>query len=211
MTPNKNARKYILLWQELSYGIFTIMGMGKDTTLIKMACASILFRIQGLMAYRFIARKMIGSGTSIRDIEPKDAAELEKIYSAYPGEMINIVKESVNGVSGAWLVAEYGSEIIGVVTAAASGDDNNIWTIYGLFTKPLFRRIGVAEKLVRETIRRARSSGAHAIGLFVNKGSFVPIRLYRKLGFTERPDISPNTSADKDSPACHIYLRLDLT
>jgi GNAT superfamily N-acetyltransferase len=94
------------------------------------------------------------------------------------------------------LVAELDGAIVGSAAlyapdAAAYGDlaSATPWPEVRLVAvAPSARGRGVARALVEECIRRARTSGATAIGLHTSRSMHAAMRLYERLGFVRDPD-----------------------
>lgn len=56
-----------------------------------------------------------------------------------------------------------------------------------LAVAPLARGMGVGQRLVEEVVRRARVSGAPALGLHTSRSMQAGIRMYERLGFVRDP------------------------
>ncbi|MEM1668432.1 MAG: ribosomal protein S18-alanine N-acetyltransferase [Thermofilaceae archaeon] len=80
-----------------------------------------------------------------------------------------------------FLVAEVEGRVIGyaigVLTRWGGGH------VISIAVHPSFRRMGVAEKLLRELLKRMRQRGAKAVRLEVKVSNEPAINLYKKLGF----------------------------
>jgi hypothetical protein len=83
--------------------------------------------------------------------------------------------------------------------------DPAFWTIFGLEVKPLFRGLGIDERLVNEALSRADACGAKEVGLFVNKERRPAISLYRKLGF----EASDHFPAEFNRSPDELYMRME--
>jgi ribosomal protein S18 acetylase RimI-like enzyme len=93
------------------------------------------------------------------------------------------------------IVAEQGGELVGSVMLFPPSADAyaelglRVRTpeIRALAVAPSARGRGVARLLVHECLRRARATGADAIGLHTSPSMRDAIRLYEKFGFTRDP------------------------
>ena len=84
--------------------------------------------------------------------------------------------------SGVVLVAEAAGQLCGFVCAQAVAGD---WEIENLVVSAEFLRRGIANELVRELIRRAKSEPASAMLLEVRESNLPARGLYEKHGFCE--------------------------
>ena len=84
--------------------------------------------------------------------------------------------------SGVVLVAEAAGQLCGFVCAQAVAGD---WEIENLVVSAEFLRRGIANELVRELIRRAKSEAASAMLLEVRESNLPARGLYEKHGFRE--------------------------
>ena len=84
--------------------------------------------------------------------------------------------------SGVVLVAEAAGQLCGFVCAQAVAGD---WEIENLVVSAEFLRRGIANELVRELIRRAKSEPASAMLLEVRESNLPARGLYEKHGFRE--------------------------
>ncbi|MGD0468515.1 MAG: ribosomal protein S18-alanine N-acetyltransferase [Terriglobales bacterium] len=84
--------------------------------------------------------------------------------------------------SGVVLVAEAAGQLCGFVCAQAVAGD---WEIENLVVSAEFLRRGIANELVRELIRRAKSEAASAMLLEVRESNLPARGLYEKHGFCE--------------------------
>jgi ribosomal protein S18 acetylase RimI-like enzyme len=92
-----------------------------------------------------------------------------------------------------FLIAEDAKgRVLGFARAMRQGLEQD-WWIAGLGVRPLFRRRGIGEALVKEVLARLREGGAGKVCLEVNRASLPAIELYRKLGFEEVPSLDGQT------------------
>ena len=84
--------------------------------------------------------------------------------------------------SGVVLVAEAAGQLCGFVCAQAVAGD---WEIENLVVSAEFLRRSIANELVRELIRRAKSEAASAMLLEVRESNLPARGLYEKHGFCE--------------------------
>lgn len=57
------------------------------------------------------------------------------------------------------------------------------WWVVGLHVDPLYRGLGVGERLVRELIQRAAKDGAHEVFCHISADNTPSLKLFAKLGF----------------------------
>lgn len=76
-----------------------------------------------------------------------------------------------------------GAQIHGFVIARSSLDE---WEIENVLVASSRRRLGIATRLIRELLVRARSQGATSVLLEVRESNLAARRLYEKLGFREQ-------------------------
>ena len=146
---------------------------------------------------------------TIRDARPEDRPAIRALTLAAYGEYADVMEpDAWAALEAALLVAldvEQGVErivatldgaVVGSVLLFAPAAD-----AYGgltaeaavpelrlLAVAPAGRGRGVGEALVRECVRRARSAGAHELGLHTSRSMRPAIRLYTRLGFTRAPE-----------------------
>ena len=134
----------------------------------------------------------------IRLMTNKDTAqiaELERLCFSSPWSLNAIESELSNPLS-LWLVAVDGDEVIGYVGSQTVMDEADMMNIA---VKPVFRRAGVAERLVNVLINSLYSNGVHSLTLEVRASNDPAIALYEKLGFVlvgRRPGYYRNPRED---------------
>jgi ribosomal protein S18 acetylase RimI-like enzyme len=96
-------------------------------------------------------------------------------------------------------------QVLGFVRAMRQGPEQN-WWIVGLGVRPLYRRWGIGEALMRAALARLQEAGVVEVRLVVNRASRPAVTLYRKLGFAEEP---PLTGATGRSDSLRMVLDLD--
>jgi ribosomal-protein-alanine N-acetyltransferase len=84
--------------------------------------------------------------------------------------------------NGIVLLAERADTLCGFITAQAAGED---WEIENVVTAAEFLRQGIASKLIREIIERAREANAAKVLLEVRASNDVACSLYERIGFIE--------------------------
>lgn len=122
-------------------------------------------------------------------------AELERLCFSSPWSLNAIESELSNPLS-LWLVAVDGDEVIGYVGSQTVMDEADMMNIA---VKPVFRRAGVAERLVNVLINSLYSNGVHSLTLEVRASNDPAIALYEKLGFVlvgRRPGYYRNPRED---------------
>ena len=145
----------------------------------------------------------------LRDARDEDRAGIRDLTFASYGEY------STRMAPGAWaalkqalaaalasdedvdrIVAEREGQLIGSVMLYARSADayegavaEAHWPeVRLLAVAPEVRGAGVGAALLRECIRRARSSGAREIGLHTSRSMEAAIRMYERFGFVRHPD-----------------------
>lgn len=161
-------------------------------------------RVQGLRIYRVVAKKILGTDVVIREAKPEDEEGMMDLF-LMGGQDIREGMASIEK-DGSWLLAERKGKIAGGLTVARYGKDPRLWVIFGLEVKPLLRGLGIAEKMVRDAMARAKEGGAQKVGLFVNSKARPALGLYRKLGFIATDDFPAEFNRSDDE----LYLLRDL-
>jgi ribosomal protein S18 acetylase RimI-like enzyme len=95
-----------------------------------------------------------------------------------------------------WIVAEHDGRIVGSVMLFPPAVDayggaverSDLPELRLLSVAPEARGLGVGQALVDECVRRARASGAAALGLHTSESMRVAIRMYRRMGFQRAPE-----------------------
>jgi ribosomal protein S18 acetylase RimI-like enzyme len=103
------------------------------------------------------------------------------------------------------IVAEQGGALVGSVllyppTAQAYGDAlaGPGWPEMRLLAvAPAARRHGVGAALIDECVRRAKRSGARALGLHTSESMHAAIRMYARMGFVRAPEYDFYTSGSE--------------
>jgi ribosomal protein S18 acetylase RimI-like enzyme len=85
--------------------------------------------------------------------------------------------------------------VLGFVRAMRQGPEQG-WWIAGLGVRPLYRRRGIGETLMREALARLRVADVAEVRLVANRGSQPAIALYRQLGFVDEPQPAGATERD---------------
>ena len=79
------------------------------------------------------------------------------------------------------------SNVVAGVCALVFHSQENIWEMSKLSVSPQYRRNGIAERLVDEIIKTAKSKSAKKLFLDTNVKLEAAVRLYRRKGFIEIP------------------------
>jgi len=148
-------------------------------------------RVEGAAAFRRLARLLAEYETDLpRELRHGSVPDSEELERAYHGE------------NAAFLAVNNG-EPVGCV--AVTRRDDRTAVLLRLFVTPKYRGVGVARALVTAVIRYARERGYERILLDTHKDQLAAAyRLYRSLGFVERP---PFGAVDY---ACPTYMELIL-
>ncbi|HYW12872.1 MAG TPA: GNAT family N-acetyltransferase [Longimicrobium sp.] len=150
-----------------------------------------------------------GGGVRLRDARPEDRPALAGVTLQAYGEYADTMEpEAWAGLEGAVraalalddagvqrIIAERNGEIVGSVMlypprADAYGDlvDAASWPELRLLAvAPSMRGHGVGKALVMECVRRARESGATALGLHTSRSMRVALGMYERMGFVRAP------------------------
>ncbi len=170
--------------------------------------ASLAFRFisltQSFKIYRCLIKFFVGKHVIIREMKLEDKEQLRDLYLvSMPDIMDGILNFDKDGF---WLIAESKNKISGAMTISKSEKDRELWLIFGLVVKPLFRGQGIGENLVKEAVKKAKAQGAARIGLFVNRSSNAAVNLYKKAGFIANDKFSQEFETGKNE----LYLLLDV-
>jgi ribosomal protein S18 acetylase RimI-like enzyme len=144
---------------------------------------AILPRAQSLKTYRRIAKKILNCLVIVRVAGPQDEEQLRDLY-LMAGRDIREGLERIK-TEGFWLVAQRGRRIVAGLTVSRSENDGELWIIFSLEVKPVFRGLGIGRMIVEQAVAKAGESGAKRIGLLVNKRAKAALGLYKTLGFKE--------------------------
>lgn len=137
----------------------------------------------------------------LRAIEEADLEAVGRLYAAsYPADVVGDEAAAVADIRASW-AGEYGTwlheasllvELDRQPVAAVLTVDRPPWDdvadlvfVIDLFTHPDYRGQGLAERLVRAAL--AAVGPDRVVGLRVESDNEPAVRLYRRLGFRERP------------------------
>ena len=125
-----------------------------------------------------------------------------RVMQATGNDLQELSKEDNPGLR--WIAKKRGRIVGGVDLSPLEeqGDKNSAWIISSLHIHYKYRRLGLGEKLVKETICYLNRIGADEVGLYVSPSNTSAIKLYKKLGFAIVNKI-PHNSVFKE----FIYLR----
>ena len=104
-------------------------------------------------------------------------------------------------IVGSVLLFPPSTDAYGGIAAAAPWPEIRL-----LAVAPEARGQGVGKLLIDECIRRARASGADAIGLHTSPSMREAIRLYESLGFTRDPDLDIHVEGAEPIQAYRLSL-----
>ena len=108
-------------------------------------------------------------------------AALEKLCFADPWSEMSIASELQN-LWSYWLVAVSGDTVVGYIGSQSSIDEADVMNVA---VQPVFRRQGIAEKLISTLVEELKKRGIHALMLEVRASNAPAIALYEKLGFQQ--------------------------
>jgi ribosomal protein S18 acetylase RimI-like enzyme len=165
------------------------------STRLRKATNQLLRRCPGLLSIARPFLHLFPVPYTIRPVDTtRDLAALTDCAAALSGTRPDALRESFRQEfaaqhAGRWLflvaVEEGKSDrVLGFVRVlrqnAAEG-----WWIAGLGVRPLYRRRGIGEALLRAALVRLQESGVGEVRVSVSHASRPAIALYRKLGFTQ--------------------------
>jgi [ribosomal protein S18]-alanine N-acetyltransferase len=122
---------------------------------------------------------------TIRRMEMKDLddiSEVEKLSFSIPWSRESFISELKTNLFARYLVIEHDKKVIGYGGMWIVLDEAHITNIA---IHPEFRGQRLGEKLMRELMSIAWSSGAASMTLEVRKSNEIAKNLYRKFGFVE--------------------------
>ena len=108
-------------------------------------------------------------------------ARLEKVCFADPWSERSVASELDNALS-LWLVAMEGEKLIGYVGSQTVMGETDMMNIA---VDPVFRRKGIAEKLVEALVAELKARESHCLTLEVRASNEPARALYEKLGFSQ--------------------------
>lgn len=94
-----------------------------------------------------------------------------------------IVAERARRVVGSVMLFPPAVDAYGALAASAPWPELRL-----LAVDPVERGRGTGQRLVEECIRRARASGATALGLHTSRSMAAAMRMYRRMGFVRAPE-----------------------
>ncbi len=193
--PNKTVIVEMLK-KILSYNkkIFCILGVSKDTELIKKAFNSTNF---STIDYTLLVNKMNSAFDiekkllTVKCAKKKDTYLLFPLEEAYLLEEVMVESSSINKQAALLnlkktistqdvFYALYGKEVIAKVNTNAKGLFYN--QIGGVYTKPKFRNQGISTYLMKYLLNNIYSDKKGAV-LYVKKENIPALTLYKNLGF----------------------------
>ncbi len=151
-------------------------------------------RLRGLKLYRVSIGKVICRRISYRTATVDDVYACSKLYmpgkNAEREEHVDNFAMRLEGLTG-WgyvMVASTGGKIVGAITIKRFNDSTAFyrdWWIFDMFVNPLYRRLGIAGKLVQAALKKVVQEGGVRTNLMVHKSNSAAINLYRKMGFQQ--------------------------
>jgi ribosomal protein S18 acetylase RimI-like enzyme len=119
------------------------------------------------------------------------------LHRAYLRDLLDLVGRG----QGQVLVARVGRQVAGTVTFFADASDQGHgwpadWAgVRAIAVDPAFRGLGIARRLMDESLRRADATGAAVIGLHTASFMASAVRLYEGLGFQRVPEFDFDPAA----------------
>lgn len=158
---------------------------------------SVLRKIQNPLIYSRLAKKFLGKNITYQAETPDDVSSLAQLYSIYywpskPDDHIELYNRPFESTSGCrcCFIAKKTNRIIGscmIENSSAPEKFPSGWRINYLFINWRYRRIGVAENLVKLCIEKATEEGACSVNKQVFGNNIPMINLCYKLGFYREP------------------------
>lgn len=108
------------------------------------------------------------------------------------------------------LVAEKSGEIVSICQSTRKGHKMIHVADFGVSVKKKYRRIGIAEAISSEVLRRAKEEGVEIVRLWVFEDNKAAKALYRKLGFVKEFVLEDEIKDDgkyKGLALMSLYLR----
>ncbi|MFH0940405.1 MAG: GNAT family N-acetyltransferase [Candidatus Omnitrophota bacterium] len=171
----------------------------------EIVCRAVLKALgffQDLKIFREVIKKYFRPHIAIGEPGQEDAEALRDLYGTGLTDIVEGLRSGQK--EGFWLIAKDKERIVSCVALGRVEADDGLWLINGLVVKPLYRGLGIAERLVEAAIGQAQKNGVKKIGLFVSKKNQPAIRLYKKLGFTMSEDHPKEFNLGADE----VYLSL---
>ena len=169
-------------------------------------CKSVVYRVD---------RPIDGGATTepvvVRALGADDFAAWEPIDRAFheeegmtvlPDEARRLAGYRLRADVGAWWGAFAGGSLVS--TACLNASHAGVGQVGGVYTRPDFRRRGIARRVMAELMRHHEAAaGVRAIVLFAAEGNHVARAMYTSMGFVERGRFGLLFGRDVPAPAPH--------
>lgn len=148
-----------------------------------------LFRsMQRSRLYRKMTRSFFGGGTAYETVEGREAQISGIIHCRGQSFLDRRFYGAPQGFQQRHIVAKRQGRIIGRLCANGYSPDlqgtfNSGWWIYGCYTRPAWRGLGICEGLLAKTFEVLRQDKITAVYLTVRADNRPAVRLYEKTGF----------------------------
>jgi [ribosomal protein S18]-alanine N-acetyltransferase len=139
---------------------------------------------------------------SVRDL--RRIVDIERDSFGLDAWPAGLFREYAADPRALFLIARAGRTIAGYIIAVRRRAD--AVEIDSLAVHSRYRRLGIAAKLLKAVLRRARSSGVTSIGLMVRRDNDAAICFYRRFGFLRTATV-PGYYED-GAPGWRMRLRL---
>lgn len=139
-------------------------------------------KIQGRPFYRKIVQSL-GPKIEVKEANREDMRKLNSWFNPRDPGVSRLDPEV------ATFVAKKKDKIIGFAQLAREREKNSPYFGYWLTSlnvKTLYRRMGIAERLIRIIIEKTRQEGIKELSLLVRENNRQAIALYKKFGFLKR-------------------------
>ncbi len=157
-----------------------------------------------------LLRKYSEMETAVRRVRPGDADRLREVRlsalrdapsafaSSFETEVVHpaaawaeAAEARSSGIDDATFLAEVGPDCVGLIGAFRRPGRPGVVELVSMWVAPELRRRGVGRLLVEQAVAWAGDTGADAVELWVTRGNYAAIAMYRNSGFTLKNEHQP--------------------
>jgi len=169
---------------------------------------AVLNWIQQRNWYRVLMRSIIFRSIQFREAAEKDIPFLSHLFAYqrhYPDEdPVHKLRDHYHQIcKTGWIcIADYRGQIAGVIVLNQEmklNQSSRHWRITRLIVRHRFRRLGIGQYLIRQSIERIQGEGGLKIQLFVFRDNQAAIHLYEKTGFKIEAHPDCQTMLDEET------------